>query len=119
MANGNHKIVPSISPKKSWEGFVGGIVVAILGMMLFGVVLQNFCNMNVNYVLAFVYGLLGALAGVFGDLCMSLIKRQVGIKDYGNLIPGHGGVLDRFDSVLITAPLTEVLLLIILVVLIA
>ena len=109
---GKHKMAPLISPKKSWEGFAGGIVVAILGMMLFGVVLQNFCNMNVNYVLAFVYGLLGALAGVFGDLCMSLIKRQVGIKDYGNLIPGHGGILDRFDSVLITAPLTEVLLMI-------
>ena len=109
---GKHKMAPVISPKKSWEGFAGGIVVAILGMLLFGVALQHFCGMHVNYLLAFVYGLLGALAGVFGDLCMSVIKRQVGIKDYGNLIPGHGGILDRFDSVLITAPLTEVLLLI-------
>jgi len=110
---GKHKMAPVISPKKSWEGFYGGIVVAIAGMMLYGVAMEQFCGKNVNYLLALVYGLLGALGGVFGDLSMSVIKRQVGIKDYGNLIPGHGGVLDRFDSVLITAPLTEALLLII------
>jgi phosphatidate cytidylyltransferase len=108
---GKHKIAPVISPKKSWEGFYGGIVVAIAGMMLYGVAMEQFCGMDVNYILALVYGILGALGGVFGDLSMSVIKRQVGIKDYGNLIPGHGGVLDRFDSVLITAPLTEALLL--------
>ena len=68
---------------------------------------------RVNYWLALVYGLLGAVAGVMGDLSMSVIKRQTGIKDYGNLIPGHGGILDRFDSVMITAPLTEALLLMI------
>jgi phosphatidate cytidylyltransferase len=109
---GKHKMAPVISPKKSWEGFFGGIVVAIAGMMLYGVAAEQFGGKEVNYLLALLYGLLGALGGVFGDLSMSVIKRQVGIKDYGNLIPGHGGILDRFDSVLITAPLTEALLLI-------
>ncbi|MBE6977114.1 MAG: phosphatidate cytidylyltransferase [Ruminococcaceae bacterium] len=109
---GKHKMAPVISPKKSWEGFYGGIVVAVLGMALYALLLRQIWNISASYGIALIYGLLGALAGVFGDLSMSVIKRQVGIKDYGNLIPGHGGVLDRFDSVLITAPLTEVLLLI-------
>lgn len=108
---GKHKMCPNISPKKSWEGFVGGIVTAVLGMIIYSVVLEKNCGLSVHYIYAAVYGLLGSLAGVFGDLSMSVIKRQTGIKDYGNLIPGHGGILDRFDSVLVTAPLAEVLLL--------
>ena len=67
---------------------------------------------DVNYGAAVVYGIAGCLAGELGDLCFSVIKRQTGIKDYGNLIPGHGGVLDRFDSILAVAPLIEALLLI-------
>lgn len=110
---GKHKMCPNISPKKSWEGFIGGIAIAVLGMVAFGLVLDKACGMNVNYALAVVYGLIGSLGSVFGDLSMSVIKRQTGIKDYGKLIPGHGGILDRFDSVMITAPLTEALLLII------
>ena len=58
-----------------------------------------------------VYGLAGSLISVFGDLCFSVVKRQTGIKDYGNLIPGHGGILDRFDSMMLAGPLAEVLLL--------
>jgi phosphatidate cytidylyltransferase len=85
----------------------------VLGMLLFAFLVQRFCGLQVNYPLALVYGLFGAVAGVMGDLSMSVIKRQAGIKDYGRLIPGHGGILDRFDSVMITAPLTEVLVLII------
>lgn len=110
---GKHKMCPNISPKKSWEGFFGGIAVAIVGMIVYAYVLTRTSDFRVNYVLALLYGLVGALGSVFGDLMMSVIKRQVGIKDYGKLIPGHGGILDRFDSVLITAPLTEVLLLLI------
>ena len=110
---GKHRLCPVISPKKSVEGFVGGIVTAVLGMLLFAFLVQRFAMLQVNYWLCLVYGLLGAVAGVMGDLSMSVIKRQAGIKDYGNLIPGHGGILDRFDSVMITAPLTEGLLLLI------
>ena len=110
---GKHKMAPVVSPKKSWEGFFGGIATAVLGMLLFCLIMERFFLFEVNYLLALVYGLLGAVAGVMGDLSMSVIKRQTGIKDYGNLIPGHGGILDRFDSVMITAPLTEALLLII------
>ena len=110
---GKHKMCPNISPKKSWEGFAGGIVIAALGLVLYGLLMDKLGGYKVNYALAVVYGLAGALGSVFGDLSMSVIKRQTGIKDYGKLIPGHGGILDRFDSVLITAPLTEALLLMI------
>ena len=110
---GKHRLCPRISPNKSVEGFIGGIVTAVLGMLLFAFLVQRFAMMQVNYWLCLVYGLLGSVAGVMGDLSMSVIKRQAGIKDYGNLIPGHGGILDRFDSVMITAPLTEALLLLI------
>jgi phosphatidate cytidylyltransferase len=104
---------PNISPKKSWEGFFGGICVAIIGMLVYALVLDHAADYDVKYYLVVLYGLVGALGSVYGDLMMSVIKRQVGIKDYGKLIPGHGGILDRFDSVLITAPLTEALLLLI------
>lgn len=108
---GKHKLCPSISPKKSVEGLVGGFVLAIVGMIVYGLVLQfGFC-FKVNYFYAVIYGVLGAAAGVIGDLSFSVIKRQTGIKDYGYLIPGHGGILDRFDSVIVVAPLIEALLL--------
>ena len=109
---GKHKMAPIISPKKSWEGFLGGIATAMLGMVGYALLMQYAFDFEVNYLAAILYGLVGSLAGVFGDLSLSIVKRQVGVKDYGNWIPGHGGILDRFDSVLITAPLTEALLLI-------
>ncbi|MBE6958685.1 MAG: phosphatidate cytidylyltransferase [Ruminococcaceae bacterium] len=108
---GKHKLSPVISPKKSVEGLVGGIFFDIAGMFIFCLIMSLAFGKNVNYLYAFTYGVVGALAGTFGDLSFSAIKRQAGIKDYGNLIPGHGGVLDRFDSVIIVAPLTELLLL--------
>lgn len=109
-AVGKHKMAPVISPKKSWEGFFGGLVSGVVGMILYVVVLQQCFGFSGNYLFAAIYGLTGALAGVFGDLCFSAVKRQTGIKDYGNLIPGHGGVLDRFDSIIVVAPLIELLL---------
>lgn len=109
-AFGRHKLAPNISPKKSVEGLFGGILSAVIGMLLYCLVLDKAFDTNANYLYAITYGIIGALAGTFGDLSFSAIKRQAGIKDYGNLIPGHGGVLDRFDSVIIVAPLTEILL---------
>lgn len=108
---GKHKLAPVISPKKSIEGVVGGVLCAILGMIIYCFVLQVAFKMNVNYIAALLYGALGSAAGVFGDLCFSVIKRQTGIKDYGNLIPGHGGILDRFDSMIVVGPVAEILLI--------
>ena len=107
---GKRKLAPVISPNKSIEGVAGGVVVTILGMILYGLVLQLGFGYRVNYLYAVIYAIIGAAAGVFGDLCFSVIKRQTGIKDYGNLIPGHGGILDRFDSMIMVAPLMEILL---------
>ncbi len=108
---GKHKLAPTISPKKTVEGVVGGVVGAIIGMLIYCLVLDLAFDFRANYLYAIVYGLLGSMAAVFGDLSFSAIKRQVGIKDYGNLIPGHGGILDRFDSMTLVAPLTEALML--------
>ncbi len=109
---GKHKLCPIVSPKKTVEGLVGGVVLATLSMLLYGVVVQFGLQVKVRFTYLLVFGVVGSLGGVFGDLSLSVIKRQTGIKDYGTLIPGHGGILDRFDSVLVTAPLTEALLLI-------
>ncbi len=110
---GKRKLSPVISPKKTVEGLFGGIAGAVVGMLIYAMILQFACGLQVNFWAALLYGVLGSGAGVFGDLCFSAIKRQVGIKDYGNLIPGHGGVLDRFDSVVIVAPVIEMLMIII------
>ena len=85
---------------------------AIVGMLLYCLVLDIAFGFTVSYLNCLAYGIIGSLAGVFGDLVFSAIKRQTGLKDYGNLIPGHGGVLDRFDSMTMIAPLVEALLII-------
>ena len=107
---GKHKLAPVVSPNKTIEGVGGGLAAAVIGMLLYGLILQFACGFRVNYLYTILYGVLGAGVGVFGDLCFSIIKRQTGIKDYGNLMPGHGGILDRFDSMMCVAPLIEVLL---------
>ena len=107
---GRRKLAPVISPNKSIEGVIGGLIFAVTGMLLYTVIMQIAFKQEVNYIFAILYGVVGTAADVFGDLCFSAIKRQTGIKDYGNLIPGHGGVLDRFDSMLVVAPLMEALL---------
>ena len=108
---GKHKLAPVISPKKTVEGAIGGAVVAVTSMLLYAFIMDVAFTVEVSYGAALVYGILGAAADVFGDLMFSSIKRQTGIKDYGNLIPGHGGILDRFDSMITVAPLAEILLL--------
>lgn len=111
MKFGKHKLAPIISPKKTVEGLVGGIVSCSLFMLLYCLVLQLCFRFTMDYVSAVIYGVFGSLASVMGDLVFSVIKRQSGIKDYGKLLPGHGGILDRFDSMVVVAPLTELLLM--------
>ncbi len=96
---GKHKLCPSISPKKTIEGSIGGIVGSVI---LCGVFAYFVIPSLLLHCLAI--GILGGVVSQFGDLTASLFKRKMGIKDYGNLIPGHGGVLDRVDSLLFTAP---------------
>ena len=112
VAFGRHKMAPNISPKKSWEGAAGGVLSAMVCMFLYSLILALGFDLQVRYGLAILYGVLGSVTCILGDLTYSVIKRKMGIKDYGNLLPGHGGVLDRFDSMSLVAPLTECLLLI-------
>ena len=107
---GKHKLAPKISPKKTVEGLIGGVVSAVLGMIIFCLVLNKYFDFSVNYFAAIAFGAIGSLVSVFGDLSFSVIKRQTGIKDYSKLIPGHGGILDRFDSTIFVAPIVEVLM---------
>lgn len=113
-AFGKHKLAPVVSPKKTVEGAIGGVVCNILGMALYTLLLNKcFGFTQVNYFYAAIYGVVGAFGSMLGDLTLSVVKRQAGIKDYGNLIPGHGGILDRFDSTMICAPIAEILILLI------
>lgn len=107
---GKRKLCPTISPNKTVEGLYGGLAASVLGLIIYCLILQLGFGFRVNYFFVIIYGLVGGLAGVFGDLSFSVIKRQTGIKDYGNIFPGHGGILDRFDSVIVVAPLIEALL---------
>lgn len=110
MAFGKHKLAPHLSPKKTVEGAIGGFVGAIVCNLIYGLVMHFGFGLGVNYPLLALYGAMGSPIAQLGDLSFSYIKRQYGIKDYGNLFPGHGGVLDRFDSVIFCAPLIELLI---------
>ena len=107
---GKTKLAPALSPHKTVEGCVGGFVCAIAAAMLYGLVL-HLCGYRVQIGLLAIYGFFGSLAGQTGDLAFSAIKREHGVKDYSNLLPGHGGMLDRFDSTIFTAPMLELLVL--------
>lgn len=106
MLFGKHKMSPLLSPKKSVEGAVGGVVGAALLTALYCYIFKAQMDIQVSevWLLAGVSAV-GALISMVGDLAASAIKRNYDIKDYGKLIPGHGGILDRFDSVIITAPI--------------
>ena len=103
-AFGKHKLIPTVSPKKTVEGAIGGTVFAVLFTLLYGYLIGTLTEASPQYWALGITSLVVSLLAQCGDLIMSLIKRKYGIKDYGKLFPGHGGVLDRFDSVLVTAP---------------
>lgn len=109
-SRGKRKLAPALSPNKTVEGCVGGFVCAILAAVLYGLIL-HWCGYQVKLGMLAVYGFFGSLAGQAGDLAFSAIKREHGVKDYSNLLPGHGGMLDRFDSTIFTAPILELLVL--------
>ncbi|MHB1000324.1 MAG: phosphatidate cytidylyltransferase [Armatimonadota bacterium] len=96
---GDHKLAPKLSPGKSWEGLAAGLTSAIVMSMLMGHAI------GMPFIHAVVLGIGISLAGLVGDLAESSMKRDIGIKDFGSILPGHGGILDRFDSLLFAAPL--------------
>lgn len=103
---GKHKMAPKLSPKKSIEGAVGGVIGAALLTAAYGLVFQDQMSLTVEDILVLAgITTAGALISMVGDLAASAVKRNYEIKDYGTLIPGHGGILDRFDSVIFTAPI--------------
>lgn len=113
MLFGKHKLAPVLSPKKTREGAVGSLVVTALAMVIFGLIMQFGFKLTYHYLYGIIYGLVGSVISIVGDLSFSMIKREVGIKDYGKLFAAHGGVLDRFDSVIFAAPAVEILLILI------
>lgn len=104
MLFGKTKLAPRVSPKKTREGAVSGLVGGMVGMILFRIVFFLCTEVQLHIGWCVALGFVGAVMGQLGDLSFSSVKRQCGIKDYGRLLPGHGGVLDRFDSVIFAAP---------------
>ena len=97
---GKHKLIPEISPKKTVEGAIGGVVFGAVALLLYGFLLDKFIeNMEVNYLFLALAGTILSVVSQIGDLIASLIKREYGAKDYGKVLPGHGGIMDRFDSI--------------------
>ena len=110
-AFGKHKMAPKISPKKSWEGFFGGLVTAIISVIVVGFgypwideLINGTASFTVNMPFLILLAIIGTILGVIGDFSASLLKRQCMVKDFGSILPGHGGIMDRFDSVLFVAP---------------
>jgi len=97
---GKHKLIPDVSPKKTIEGSIGGTLFCALAFVAFGWIVDAFFGQNANLWFLFISGIIIALISQIGDLIMSVIKRHYGIKDFGKIFPGHGGMLDRFNSIL-------------------
>ena len=110
MALGRHKLAPAVSPKKTVEGSIGGLAGGMLGIVIFRIVFFLVTEVQLNIAWCVLLGLVGAVLGQLGDLSFSAIKRECGVKDYGRLLPGHGGVLDRFDSVIFASPVVWLLI---------
>lgn len=101
---GKHKLVPKMSPKKTIEGAIGGMVFAVISTVVFGALYSGDGATAVYFVKCGIVGAVGSVISQIGDLAASCIKRDFGKKDYGAILPGHGGLMDRFDSVLFAAP---------------
>lgn len=110
-ARGKHKLAPYVSPHKTVEGAVGGEIGGVVVMALYVLVMRQAFHFTLAWAPSLLFGLLGAAVGQIGDLSLSVIKRESGIKDYGNIFPGHGGVWDRLDSILFAAPMFELIYL--------
>lgn len=110
MCFGKHRFAPNISPKKTIEGCIGGIVFCLIATFVALFIYQKVFDSEINYVLALVYAFLCSVVGQIGDLAFSYIKRSYGIKDFGKILPGHGGVLDRMDSLIFICPLFYILI---------
>jgi len=106
---GKHKLAPKVSPGKTWEGFLGGLVTSALIAVLFA----TLAPLTVSTGTLVICAIIATLASVLGDLTESMFKREAGIKDSGNLIPGHGGILDRIDSLTAAVPVFACLLLLV------
>lgn len=102
---GSHRLFPRHSPKKSWEGFFGGMIFTIVAAYLAKTLLPEYFA-NYDYIMLIIFAIIVTVASTWGDLFESMLKRNLGVKDSGNLIPGHGGILDRIDSLLFVAPAT-------------
>ena len=111
---GKHKLIPEISPKKTVEGLIGGFVFDVLCLMLIGFFYGTLSTPDtpVSYLSLAAIGVVGAALSVIGDLTFSLVKRSHAIKDYGKIMPGHGGILDRIDSLIFVAPAVYILVMI-------
>lgn len=103
---GRHKLAPKVSPGKSVEGAVGGTALAVVTLLLICWLVRASGGPQIHWLAMTVYLILASVIGQYGDLCMSAVKRVAGIKDYGNLLPGHGGILDRCDSLMLVLPFT-------------
>jgi phosphatidate cytidylyltransferase len=110
MLFGKHKLIPAVSPKKTVEGAIGGTIVCIAFFVGYGALINHLTQYDISLALMAVAGLISALVSMIGDLSMSVIKRKHGIKDYGTIFPGHGGVLDSFDSILAVAVVMAIFL---------
>ena len=102
---GKHKLIPSVSPKKTIEGSVGGILGAVITVVIYLYVSSNFSGLTPKYISGIVLSIICSVASQFGDLAASCIKRENNAKDFGSIMPGHGGVMDRFDSVIYISPI--------------
>ncbi len=101
---GKHKLIPQVSPKKTVEGAIGGVLGCVVGYIVFGACVSHFASLEVNFTALALSAVCISVISQLGDLIASYIKREHDIKDYGNLFPGHGGVMDRFDSIIAVAP---------------